>query len=94
MISRVLMVTAAVAALAACERPYDPVTGRANPGYGNSSYANPSYASPNYGSGYGSSAAPGGYGEGCAGGQEATPLHQNRPGGSDYSTLRCHTKGY
>ena len=89
MISRVLMVTAAVAALAACERPYDPYTGGANPGYGNSSYSN-----PNYGSGYGSSAAPGGYGEGCAGGQEATPLHQNRPGGSDYSTWRCHTKGY
>ena len=92
MISRVLIVTAAVAALAACERPYDPYTGRANPGYGNSSYANPSYASPNYGSGYGNSAAPGG--EGCAGGQSADPLHQNRPGGSDYSTWRCHTKGY
>jgi hypothetical protein len=94
MISRVLIVTAAVAALAACERPYDPYTGRANPGYGNSSYNNPSYSNPSYGSGYGNSAAPGGYGEGCAGGQEATPLHQNRPGGSDYSTWRCHTKGY
>ena len=94
MISRVLIVTAAVAAMAACERPYDPYTGRANPGYGNSSYSNPSYANPSYGSGYGNSAGPGGYGEGCAGGQEATPLHQNRPGGSDYSTWRCHTKGY
>jgi hypothetical protein len=94
MISRVLIVTAGLLTLAACERPYDPVTGRANPGYGNSSYNNPSYANPNYGSGYGNSAAPGGYGEGCAGGQEATPLHQNRPGGSDHSTIRCHTKGY
>jgi hypothetical protein len=93
MISRVLIVTAGLLALAACERPYDPVTGRANPGYGNSSYANPSYANPNYGAGYGNSAAPGGYGEGCAGGQPADPLHQNRPGGSDYSTWRCHTKG-
>jgi len=94
MISKVLIVTAGLLALAACQRPYDPVTGRANPGYGNSSYNNPSYSNPNYGSGYGSSAAPRGYGEGCAGGQEATPLHQNRPGGSDYSTWRCHTKGY
>jgi hypothetical protein len=92
MVSRVLIVTAGLLALAACERPYDPVTGRPNPGYGNSGYNNPSYASPNYGTGYGSSAAP--RGEGCAGGEEATPLHQNRPGGSDYSTLRCHTKGY
>ena len=89
MISRVLIVTAGLLALAACQRPYDPYSGRANPGYGNSSYSNPSY-----GSGYGSSAAPEGYGEGCAGGQQATVLHQNRPGGSDYSTIRCHTKGY
>lgn len=89
MFSRVLIVATTLVALAACERPYDPYTGRANPGYGRSSYANPSY-----GEGSGSSVAPGGYGEGCAGGQEATPLHQNRPGGSDYSTFRCHTKGY
>lgn len=94
MISRVLIVTAGLLALAACERPYDPVTGRANPGYGNSSYNNQSY-NPTYGERRsGSSVAPEGYGEGCAGGQEATPLHQNRPGGSDYSTFRCHTKGY
>ncbi|HWG79832.1 MAG TPA: hypothetical protein VN681_08665 [Stellaceae bacterium] len=84
MVSRVLIVTAGLLALAACQRPYDPYTGRANTGYSN----------PSYGSGYGSSAAPGGYGEGCAGGQQATLLHQNRPGGSDYSTIRCHTKGY
>ena len=32
--------------------------------------------------------------EGCASGQQADVLHQNRPGGSDYSALRCHTKGY
>jgi len=82
MVSRVLIVTAGLLALAACQRPYDPYTGRSN------------YHNPSYGSGYGSSAAPGGYGEGCAGGQEATLLHQNRPGGSDYSTIRCHTKGY
>jgi hypothetical protein len=32
--------------------------------------------------------------EGCASGQRADVLHQNRPGGSDYSTIRCHTQGY
>lgn len=84
MVSRVLIMTAAVVALAACQRPYDPYSGRANTGYAN----------PSYGSGYGSSAAPEGVGEGCAGGQSASVLHQNRPGGSDYSTIRCHTKGY
>lgn len=88
MVSRVLIVAAAVAALAACQRPYDPYTGRANTGY-----ANPSYGS-GYDPGYGNSAAPEGAGEGCAGGQSASVLHQNRPGGSDYSTIRCHTKGY
>jgi hypothetical protein len=31
---------------------------------------------------------------GCAGDEPADALHQNRPGGSDHSTLRCHTKGY
>jgi hypothetical protein len=82
MLSKVLIVAVALTALAACQRPYDPYTGGANPGYSNSSY------------GYGSSTAPQGYGEGCAGGQQATLLHQNRPGGSDYSTWRCHTKGY
>jgi hypothetical protein len=84
MVSRLLIVTATLLALAACQRPYDPYTGRANTGYGN----------PTYGSayGYGNSAAP--VGEGCAGGQPADPLHQNRPGGSDYSTWRCHTRGY
>jgi hypothetical protein len=33
-------------------------------------------------------------GEGCAGGERADVLHQNRPGGSDYSALRCRTRGY
>ena len=42
-------------------------------------------------SGYGSSTTAQ---EGCASGQQADVLHQNRPGGSDYSALRCHTKGY
>ncbi len=32
--------------------------------------------------------------QGCASGQQADLLHQNRPGGSDYSALRCHTEGY
>jgi hypothetical protein len=93
MISRVLMVTAAVVALAACQRPYDPYTGRANTGYSNPSYGS-GYGNPGYGAGYGSSAAPADAGNGCAGGQQADPLHQNRPGGSDYSAWRCHTKGY
>jgi hypothetical protein len=48
----------------------------------------------NNGYGYGNSAAPQETGEGCAGGQQADPLHQNRPGGSDYSRLRCGTRGY
>ena len=91
MMSRVLMITAAVVALAACQRPYDPYSGAANPGYGNPSYGS-GYSNPSYGSGYGSSASE--VGNGCAGGQPADPLHQNRPGGSDYSTWRCHTKGY
>jgi hypothetical protein len=78
MLSRGLMIGAAVLALAGCEsRPYDPYTGARNDGYG-----------------YGSSAAPQGTGDGCAGGQQADPLHQNRPGGSDYSRLRCRTRGY
>ncbi len=32
--------------------------------------------------------------QGCASGQRADVLHQNRPGGSDYSALRCHAEGY
>jgi hypothetical protein len=90
MVSRVLIMTAAVVALAACQRPYDPYTGRANTGYANPSYGD----SSGYGYGYGNSAPAREVGDGCAGGQQADPLHQNRPGGSDYSAWRCHTKGY
>jgi hypothetical protein len=32
--------------------------------------------------------------EGCGSGQSADFLHQNRPGGSDYSAVRCGFKGY
>jgi hypothetical protein len=32
--------------------------------------------------------------QGCAGGQTADILHQNRPGGSDYDPARCRTQGY
>jgi hypothetical protein len=32
--------------------------------------------------------------EGCASGADATLLHQNRPGGSDYDSRRCHSQGY
>lgn len=32
--------------------------------------------------------------QGCAGGQSADILHQNRPGGSDYDAARCRTQGY
>ena len=32
--------------------------------------------------------------EGCASGQSADILHQNRPGGSDYSAARCRAQGY
>ena len=55
MMSRVLMITAAVVALAACQRPYNPYSGAANPGYSNPSYGS-GYSNPSYGSGYGSSA--------------------------------------
>lgn len=30
---------------------------------------------------------------GCGSGQQADLLHQNRPGGSDYSFTRCHLEG-
>lgn len=32
--------------------------------------------------------------EGCASGQSADILHQNRPGGSDYNAARCRVQGY
>jgi hypothetical protein len=32
--------------------------------------------------------------DGCGSGQRADVLHQNRPGGSDYSAVRCGLKGY
>jgi hypothetical protein len=32
--------------------------------------------------------------EGCGSGERADVLHQNRPGGSDYSAIRCGVKGY
>ncbi len=32
--------------------------------------------------------------QGCASGQQADLIHQNRPGGSDYNPLRCRTQGY
>ncbi|MGH7087774.1 MAG: hypothetical protein ACREFQ_02635 [Stellaceae bacterium] len=32
--------------------------------------------------------------QGCASGQTADMLHQNRPGGSDYSRARCGAAGY
>lgn len=31
---------------------------------------------------------------GCGSGEPATFLHQNRPGGSDYSAVRCSEEGY
>jgi hypothetical protein len=84
MVSRLVIIGATVMALTACaSKPYDARTGT------------------NTGAGYGNSVAPpeaplgaSGANDGCAGDEPADALHQNRPGGSDHSTLRCHTKGY
>lgn len=32
--------------------------------------------------------------QGCASGEQADMLHQNRPGGTDYSPARCRMQGY
>jgi hypothetical protein len=32
--------------------------------------------------------------QGCASGQAADLLHQNRPGGSDFNAMRCSAEGY
>lgn len=43
---------------------------------------------------YGSPAAAESAYEGCASGERADLLHQNRPGGSDYNSVRCRSEGY
>ncbi len=43
---------------------------------------------------YGSPAAEYDAERGCASGLPADPLHQNRPGGSDFNPLRCREVGY
>lgn len=32
--------------------------------------------------------------QGCASGQAADFLHQNRPGGTDFNAMRCSAEGY
>ncbi len=80
MIRRFLILGGGLLALAACQNSGGP--------FGNGGAF--SGASTNS-SGYANSTTPQ---EGCASGQQADVLHQNRPGGSDYSMLRCHIKGY
>jgi hypothetical protein len=77
--NRLLVVAGMTLALAACQQ------GSSNGGL--SSLFNSSPASA--GNSAGASAA-----EGCRSGQQADFLHQNRPGGSDYSALRCGVRGY
>ena len=55
------------------------------PYYGTSTAPPPAYRSPG--------AAQNAY-QGCASGQAADLLHQNRPGGSDYDPSRCREEGY
>ncbi len=69
---------------------YNPQTGEAynpNAGSGSSLLSN---EPPNYGANTPQDRAA----QGCASGQSADLLHQNRPGGSDYSAMRCGTQGY
>lgn len=80
MVRRYLILGGTILALAACQNGSGPL--------GNGGLFS---GSSNNTSGYGSSTTAQ---EGCASGQQADVLHQNRPGGSDYSMVRCHTKGY
>jgi hypothetical protein len=77
--NRVLAIVGITLALAACQQ------GRSNGGLSSLFDGSPASAGNSAGAG----AA-----QGCASGQQADVLHQNRPGGSDYSALRCGTRGY
>ena len=82
MVRRYLILGGTILTLAACQNGSSPL---GNGGLFSGSSSNTS--------GYGGTTAQETQ-QGCASGQQADVLHQNRPGGSDYSMLRCHTKGY
>ncbi len=78
MVHRFLLIGGVLMGLAACHHNPYEMSG--------SSYApEPAYDNP---------AAASTAEQGCASGQQADLIHQNRPGGSDYNALRCRTQGY
>jgi hypothetical protein len=96
---RLLIIAGATLALVACEhRPSTEGYGSSyNPGYGNSgnSYSGYNSTGSRYDNDYrGSTTTRQRAVEGCASGQTADFLHQNRPGGSDFNPARCRNEGY
>lgn len=83
---KVVIAAAMMLALAACQNRTD----RAEPATAGSGSSLLSNQPPSYGAATPTERAL----QGCAGGQRADVLHQNRAGGSDYDAARCRTEGY
>ena len=84
--NKIVIAVAMLLALAACQSRTD----RAEPVAAGSGSSILSNQPPNYGATTPTERAL----EGCGSGQSADILHQNRPGGSDYSAARCRGQGY